>query len=99
MKVKALVIRTVGDKRLCEEIAGKFESTELRRLRLENEVLRRENRTLRQMELEALGREIDAMLYGRRVVWRMSKAVWQTVGSAAKTIQNLGRMVTHEIDS
>lgn len=106
MKQAALVIRTAGNKQFAQGIASVFESAEMRRLRMENhglrmqnEVLRRENRKIRRMEIDALGREIDAMFYSRRVVCHVQKAVWRAVGTAAKTILNLGRMLKNEIDS
>ena len=83
-KMQALVIKTAGDRTICELVAGQFESNELRRLRTENAVLRRNRDELKRREIEALGREIDAYLYGRRVVWKIQKVFWRITGAAQK---------------
>ena len=90
MKMQALVIRTAGDPALCNAIAGNFESDEIRRLRMENEVLRRNRDELRRHEIEALGREIDARIYGRRVLWHIQAAIWRWVGMATRLLMKAG---------
>lgn len=87
MKMQALVIRTAGDPRMCRVVAGNFESAELRRLRLENTVLRRNRDLLRAAQIQALRQQVDAHYYGRRVVWRVKKCFWAAIGCAAKLIQ------------
>lgn len=84
MTTKALVIKIQGDRGICRSVAGTFESPELSRMRLENAVLRRNRDALRRLQIEALTREVEAHLYGRRVIRRVKKALWAAVGAGCR---------------
>ena len=75
----ALVIRAAGDPQLCAAAAEAFESPEMRRLKLENTVLKKDRDAIRMMELEALRREVDAYLYSRRRFRRLRERFWRQI--------------------
>ena len=79
--MQALVIRTAGNPAICNAVAGRFESEELRKLRTENVVLRRNRDELKRREMEALGKEIDAYISGRRFVYRIQRALLRLIGA------------------
>lgn len=60
--ISAVVIRTAGDKNLCNSIGAAFESPELRRLKLQDTVLRRNREDLRRAELASIKRDVEAMV-------------------------------------
>ena len=91
MMTKALVIKIQGDRGICRSVAGAFESPELRRLRLENAVLRRNRDALRRVEMSALRREIDARIYGRRAIWHFQMAFFALVGAACAYLRGGAR--------
>ena len=55
----------------------------------ESEVEGMRRKIERRMELDAIGREIDAMFYGRMVVRCVQKALWRAVGWVARMVQLL----------
>ena len=85
--IKALVIKTSGDPAICRAVAESFESDELRHLRLENSILRKNRDALRRFQVEALTREVEEYLYGRRVIWRVKRAFWRISGDFAKGLE------------
>ena len=91
----AYIIRTAGDPALCKSVGEVFESPELRKLKMENELLRREIQALRRMELVSLRREIDAMFYGRKAFRAIRKAAWRAAGFVAKRCR--GAVATYRI--
>lgn len=60
--ISAVVIRTAGDKNLCNSIGAAFESPELRKLKLQGTVLRRNRDDLRRVELDAIRQEVEALV-------------------------------------
>ena len=91
MKRLAYVIRTAGDPRLCRAMAAPFEGPEVRRLRLENAALRASNSALRRLELDALRREIDHKLYGRRVLGPVLERFWALAGTTCVIYDKIKR--------
>ena len=76
---KAIIIRTSGDPQLCAAAAQAFESPKLRAMRLQNTVLKRDRDTLRQMELNAIRREVGAYIARRQRARKLRTAFWATL--------------------
>ena len=93
--ISALVIRTAGDKNLCNSIGAAFESPELRRLKLQGTVLRRNRDDLRRAEITAIRQEVEAMVRrGERrkrimgIVPAAARWAWAFVREIAQEVQN-----------
>lgn len=76
---KAIIIRTSGDPQLCAQVGEAFESPKLRAMRLQNTVLKRDRDTLRQMELNAIRREVGAYISRHQRARKLRAAFWAQV--------------------
>lgn len=77
--IKGLVIRTVGDRALCDGVGRVFESAELGKTRTREAVMRAGRDAARARELEALRVEV-AVYIRKEAKWRRLEALLRRLG-------------------
>lgn len=95
--ISALVIRTAGDKNLCSSIGAAFESPELRRLKLQGTVLRRNRDDLRRVELAAIKQDVEALVRRNERRNERRKRIMGIVPAAARWAWAFVREIAQEV--